>query len=88
MDSSYRIVPHATSLQHRVWISPDPLEEERQILGGGRINVESFSSIGISVRPRPFEAFSGQFFRRVDAQFAAAGDFAGGVVEQRRMGLW
>ncbi len=28
-------------LQNSVWISPDPLEAERQILGGGKINVES-----------------------------------------------
>ena len=28
-------------LQNSVWITPDPLEEERQILGGGKINVES-----------------------------------------------
>jgi len=28
-------------LQKSVWISPYPLEEERQILGGGKINVES-----------------------------------------------
>jgi hypothetical protein len=28
-------------LQKSVWITPDPLEEERQILGGGKVNVES-----------------------------------------------
>lgn len=28
-------------LQNSVWIKPDPLTEERQILGGGRVNVES-----------------------------------------------
>jgi DNA-binding transcriptional regulator PaaX len=28
-------------LQNSVWISPDPLLQEREILGGGRINVES-----------------------------------------------
>jgi phenylacetic acid degradation operon negative regulatory protein len=28
-------------LQNSVWITPDPLEEERRILGGGKINVES-----------------------------------------------
>ena len=28
-------------LQNSVWITPDSLEEERQILGGGKINVES-----------------------------------------------
>ena len=31
--------------------------------------------------PGAFEAFAGEFLRRVDAEFAAAGDFAGGVVE-------
>ena len=28
-------------LQNSVWVTPDPLQEERQILGGGKINVES-----------------------------------------------
>ena len=28
-------------LQHSVWISPDPLTQERDVLRGGRINVES-----------------------------------------------
>lgn len=28
-------------LQNSVWISPDPLAEERDILGGGKVNVES-----------------------------------------------
>jgi len=28
-------------LHNSVWITPDPLAEERQILGGGKINVES-----------------------------------------------
>ena len=28
-------------LQNSVWITPDALEEEREILGGGKINVES-----------------------------------------------
>ena len=28
-------------VQNSVWITPDPLTEERQILGGGKINVES-----------------------------------------------
>ncbi len=28
-------------VQTSVWITPDPLTEERQILGGGKINVES-----------------------------------------------
>src|SRR2546425_13131131 len=31
--------------------------------------------------PGAFEAFARQFLRRVNAEFAAAGDFAGGVVE-------
>src|SRR5262245_26311654 len=35
-------------------------------------------------RPRAFEAFAGEFFRRINAQFAADGDFAGGVVEHIR----
>src|SRR5690242_17145491 len=29
--------------------------------------------------PRAFETFAGKFLRRVNAEFAAAGDFAGGV---------
>ena len=28
-------------LQNSMWISPDPLTQEREILGGGNINVES-----------------------------------------------
>jgi len=28
-------------LQNSVWITPDPLAQEREILGGGKINVES-----------------------------------------------
>src|SRR2546425_7138758 len=36
-------------LQNSVWISPDPLEGERQILGGGKINVESL--ILLEARP-------------------------------------
>jgi len=32
-------------------------------------------------RPGAFEAFAGNFLRRVYAEFAADGDFAGGVVE-------
>ena len=28
-------------LQNSVWITPDPLDQEREILGGGEINVES-----------------------------------------------
>jgi DNA-binding transcriptional regulator PaaX len=41
MAGKYFIAPTATSLQNSVWITPDPLTEERQILGGGKINVES-----------------------------------------------
>ncbi len=36
-------------LQNSVWITPDPLEEERQILGGEKINVESL--IPLEARP-------------------------------------
>jgi phenylacetic acid degradation operon negative regulatory protein len=36
-------------LQNSVWISPDPLEQERQILGSGKINVESL--ILLEARP-------------------------------------
>ena len=32
-------------------------------------------------RPGAFAAFAGEFLRRVEAEFAAAGDFVGGVVE-------
>jgi DNA-binding transcriptional regulator PaaX len=36
-------------LQNSVWITPDPLEDERQILAGGKINVESL--ILLEARP-------------------------------------
>ncbi len=36
-------------LQNSVWITPDPLEEEKQILGDGQINVESL--ILLEARP-------------------------------------
>ena len=36
-------------LQNSVWITPDPLAEEQQILGGGKINVESL--LLLEVRP-------------------------------------
>ena len=36
-------------LQNSVWITPNPLAEERQILGGGKINVESL--ILLEARP-------------------------------------
>ena len=35
----------------------------------------------MSGRPGAFETFAWQFLRRVNAEFAAAGDFAGGVVQ-------
>ena len=41
MGTNYFIAHRATSLQNSVWITPDPLTEERQILGGGKIKVES-----------------------------------------------
>jgi len=41
-------------LQNSVWITPDPLEEERQILGGGKINVESL--LLLEARPCAGEA--------------------------------
>jgi len=41
MPAQYFGASRATSLQNSVWITPDPLTEERQILGGGKINVES-----------------------------------------------
>lgn len=37
-------------LQNSVWISPDPLAQEREILGGGKINVESL--LLLEARPR------------------------------------
>ena len=36
-------------LQNSVWISPDPLKEEHQIIAGGKINVESL--ILLEARP-------------------------------------
>ncbi|MSU33582.1 MAG: hypothetical protein EXS36_00405 [Pedosphaera sp.] len=36
-------------LQNSVWIQPDPLTEERQVLGGGKINVKSL--ILLEARP-------------------------------------
>jgi len=41
MATDYANTPCATSPQNSVWITPDPLTEERQILGGGKIRVES-----------------------------------------------
>jgi len=60
-------------LQQSVWITPDPLEEERQILVGGRINVESL----ILMEARPCagetdpEIVSGAWdFERINRRFA------------------
>jgi len=39
------------------------------------------ASISISGGPGAFEVFAGEFLRCVDAEFAAADDFAGGAVE-------
>jgi hypothetical protein len=36
--------------------------------------------LGAPGQPRRFEAFAGVFLRRVDAEFAADGDFAGGGI--------
>ena len=41
----------------------------------------AFTAASILWRPGTFEAFAWQFLGRVEADFAAAGDFAGGVVE-------
>jgi hypothetical protein len=41
MAKEYSELFSATSLQNSVRISPDPLAQEREILGGGKINVES-----------------------------------------------
>ena len=49
MAEEYLTVRNATSLQNSVWITPDPLAEERQILSGGKINVESL--ILLEARP-------------------------------------
>ncbi len=38
-------------------------------------------------RPGAFEAFAGEFLRRVEAEFAAAGDFTRRVVEHVRQAL-
>ena len=57
---------------------------------GHSIHNASESSVGATFvrrnpvderRPGAFEAFARQFLRRINAEFAAAGDFAGGVVE-------
>jgi hypothetical protein len=34
------------------------------------------------LKPNSFSTFAGVFLRRVDAEFAAAGDLAAGVVER------
>jgi len=60
-------------LQNSVWITPDPLEEERQILGGGRINVESL--LLLEARPcageSEAEIVAGAWdFKRINGRYA------------------
>ena len=60
-------------LQNSVWIMPDPLAEERQILGGGKINVESL--ILLEARPcageSDAEIVSGAWdFERINRRYA------------------
>jgi phenylacetic acid degradation operon negative regulatory protein len=60
-------------LQNSVWISPDPLDEERRILGSGRINVESL--ILLEARPcageSDVEIVAGAWdFERVNRRYA------------------
>jgi phenylacetic acid degradation operon negative regulatory protein len=52
-------------VQNSVWITPDPLMEERQILGGGKINVESL--LLLEARPCAGES---------DAEIVAGADSA------------
>jgi phenylacetic acid degradation operon negative regulatory protein len=59
-------------LQNSVWITPDPLVEERQILGGGTINVESL--LLLEARPCTGEtdaeiAAGGWDFERINRQY-------------------
>ena len=60
-------------LQNSVWITPDTLEEERQILGGGTINVESL--VLLEARPcageTDVEIVAGAWdFKRINAGYA------------------
>jgi len=60
-------------LQNSVWISPDPLAQEREILGGGKINVESL--ILLEARPcageSDAEIVAGAWdFERVNRRYA------------------
>lgn len=60
-------------LQNSVWISPDPLAEEREILGGAKINVESL--ILLEARPcageSDAEIVAGAWdFERVNRRYA------------------
>jgi phenylacetic acid degradation operon negative regulatory protein len=61
-------------LQNSVWISPDPLEQEREILSGGTINVESL--VLLEARPcageSDVEIASGAWdFERINRRYAA-----------------
>ena len=61
-------------LQNSVWVTPDPLAEEQQILGGGKINVESL--ILLEARPcageSDTEIASGAWdFERINRRYAA-----------------
>jgi DNA-binding transcriptional regulator PaaX len=60
-------------LQNSVWITPDPLDEERQILVGGKINVESL--ILLEARPcageSDVEIVAGAWdFERINRRYA------------------
>ena len=60
-------------LQNSVWITPDPLKEERQILGGGKINVESL--LLLEARPcageSDAEIVAGAWdFKRINCRYA------------------
>ncbi len=74
-------------VQRSVWITPDPLTEERQILGGGKINVESLlllearpcageSDIEIVAGAWDFESIN----RRYARHLKILGERPGGVV--------
>jgi phenylacetic acid degradation operon negative regulatory protein len=60
-------------LQNSVWITPDSVEEERQILGGGKVNVESL--ILLEARPcageSDLEIVRGAWdFKRINGRYA------------------
>ncbi len=71
-------------VQNSVWISPDPLAQEREILGGGKINVESL--LLLEARPCAWESdaeiVAGAWdFERINRRYARhlkiLGDLAG-----------